>query len=270
MPEINIVLTPGELNKISLPRKQVVMIDTLRAGTTIITALNNGARAVIPFRSVRIMKKYYARLKNKDDFLLAGEEEMQGINGFHLGNSPLEFKQSVVAEKIILLKTNNGTEVLKKISKTVFKRKINIYIGGLINSQAVINKIANKNRDVYLICAGNHGTFSLEDFFTTGRFCSLLKYEGWEGDDLTVAASRIYKDNCAYQEIIKLFYHSCYGQNLLKIGHERDIKYASRVDFLSVVPVFNGHLIIPADKSIDTNFNNQPIKVFGKQYVASA
>lgn len=251
MPKVHIVLTPGELNKNRLRRKQVVMIDTLRANTTIITALNNGAKAVIPFASSQLLKTFYKKLENKKDYLLAGEAKTEGIKGFHLGNSPLEFKQSIVKEKIILLKTNNGTNILQKINDINIKTNLSIYIGALVNSKVITNKIINKKNDVYLICAGSQGTFSLEDFFTAGRFCSLLIHRGWEGDDLTVAANRIYQDNSAYQEIVKLFYHSCNGQNLLKLGYDKDIKYASRVDSISVVPVYNGHLITRLNKEIN-------------------
>lgn len=240
MPEIKIILTPGEVNQINLHNKNIVIIDTLRTGTTIVAALANGIRTIYPFAKIGSLIKFYNKQKNKDLYICAGEDKGRKIEGFALGNSPLSFTNSKFTGKIMLLKTSNGTAVLSRI------RKINsAYIGGLVNSSKIAELIINRGQDVYLLCAGSAGAFSLEDFFTAGRYCYLLKKAGWRGDDLTNAAQRIYEDNSEYSEIVNLFYLSRNGQNLLHLGSDKDIELASRIDIYNTVPIFDGNKIRP-------------------------
>ncbi|MFP4660576.1 MAG: 2-phosphosulfolactate phosphatase [Halanaerobiales bacterium] len=239
MHDIRIVLTPGELKKTSIENQIIIVIDTLRASTTIITALSNGIREIFPFSTRPELIGFYNRQPDKEKYLLAGEYKGKRIRGFDLGNSPLSFASKKFENNIVLLKTSNGTKVLNSI-----KKNNSIYIGGLVNSKSIVRLIRKKHRDVFLVCAGSYGTFSLEDFFAAGRYCYLLKREGWKGDDLTVAAARIYEDNSEYDDIVKLFYHSRNGQNLLELGYKKDIKFSSRVDIFNIVPVFNGEKII--------------------------
>jgi len=89
----------------------VLVIDVLRASTSIAAALNNGARAVIPFQGVdEAMTR--ARSLERSDVLLAGERKMVPIRGFDLGNSPGEFTPAVVQGKTIVMTTTNGTAAL--------------------------------------------------------------------------------------------------------------------------------------------------------------
>ncbi|MFP4015785.1 MAG: 2-phosphosulfolactate phosphatase [Halanaerobiales bacterium] len=243
MHSVRIVLTPGELKDTSIEKQIIIVIDTLRASTTIITALANGITAVLPFSTRTELIDYYNNEVEKDKLLLAGEYEGKRIIGFDLGNSPLAFINKKYNNNIVLLKTSNGTKVLNSISDNNI-----VYIGGLVNSKAIVRLIKDKQRDVYLVCAGSYGTFSLEDFFAAGRYCCLLKREGWQGDDLTVAAARIYEDNSEYDDIVKLFYHSRNGQNLLDLGYEKDIKFCSRVDIIDIAPVFDGKKIMKEDR----------------------
>jgi 2-phosphosulfolactate phosphatase len=239
VPDISITLTPDELDKIPCRGQIVVAIDTLRASTSIVTALANGASSVMPFNSRFHLERYYLSKAGSNYYLLAGEKGGKAISGFDLGNSPLSFQPGIVKNKVILLKTNNGTRILKKISP-----ENRIFIGALINSIGVIRRLLDLNRDVYLSCAGTEDAFSLEDFFTAGRYSYLLLKEGWSGDDLVTAAARIYEDNRDYDDIVNLFLQSQNGQNLLKLGFSKDIEFAARIDKFSIAPYLNGDNII--------------------------
>ncbi|MEJ6950686.1 2-phosphosulfolactate phosphatase [Natronospora cellulosivora (SeqCode)] len=238
MPEVKIILTPGELEKQKISNRTVVVIDALRASTTIVTALSNGIDSIIPFSSKKELLKYYNKHKEKNNLLLAGEDKGRKIAGFDLDNSPLSFLNPILKGKTILFKTSNGTSVLNKIDRSNL-----ILVGSLINSKIISELIMEKGENVYLICAGSNGAFSLEDFVSAGRFCYLLKQSAWKGDDLTTAAARIYEDNSLYKELVKLFYHSRNGQNLLELGYEEDIKFASKLDYYNLIPVYDGKII---------------------------
>ncbi len=244
MPRIQVILTPGELRDSKIENEIVIVIDTLRASTTIVTALANGIEAVFPFSTASALKEYYKQEQNKSKYILAGEYEGRRITGFDFGNSPLSFVNNRFRNQIMLLKTSNGTRVLDEISKNNI-----VLIGGLVNSLKIVSMTLEKRDDVFLVCAGSNGTFSLEDFFAAGRYCFLLRKAGWEGDDLTVAAARIYEDNSEYDDIVNLFYHSRNGQNLRDLGYEKDIKFSSKVDIFDIAPVFDGKKII-SKKSI--------------------
>ncbi|ACL70924.1 2-phosphosulfolactate phosphatase [Halothermothrix orenii] len=234
MPDIYITLTPDELKNIPDKGVIVVVIDTLRASTTIVTALANGARKVIPFATSSKLQEYY-RKNPSAHYMLCGEKGGEKIPGFDLGNSPSEISPGMVMDKIMLIKTTNGTRVLEDISSDN-----RVYIGALVNSCAVVEEVKKKEKDVYLVCAGTRGKFSLEDFFAAGRFSSLLMNEGWNGGDLEFAAARIFEDNSSYQETINLFHHSQNGQNLRELGYKEDIKFAARRDIFSIVPYWDG------------------------------
>ncbi|MFW6389665.1 MAG: 2-phosphosulfolactate phosphatase, partial [Halanaerobiales bacterium] len=193
-----------------------------------------------PFTDINSVQKYYNSIKfNHNNYITAGEKEGKKYKDFSLGNSPLSYNQEKIKNKTILLKTSNGTKVLNKLNDNN-----KIYIGALVNCKSLINRLVTYKDNVYLVCAGRNGTFSLEDFFTAGRFCYLLKQRGYSGDDLTIAAARIYKDNSDYEDIIKLFFHSDNGQNLLRLGYKKDIKYAAQKDIFSEIPYLKNHKII--------------------------
>lgn len=239
VPEIKMILNLDELKYINLHNKNLLIIDTLRTGTTIITALANGIEYVYPFTRISSLVSFYNKKKNRDKYICAGEYGRKRIKGFDLGNSPLSFNQNCVKNKILLLKTSNRSIVLNRISRTN-----TVFIGSLVNSSKVAEVIFNKGQDVYLICAGrSSGGFSLEDFFTAGRYCYLFKKAGWDGDDLTKTASRIYENNSEHNEIVNLFFHSKNGRDLLKLGYVEDIKFSSRIDIIDIVPIFDGFKI---------------------------
>jgi len=239
VPEVKVILTPGELKDSKIENEIMIVIDTLRASTTIVTALASGIEAVFPFSTESALRDYYMKEQNKAKYILAGEFEGKPIKGFDFGNSPLIFANNRFRKRIMLLKTSNGTKVLDQISKNNL-----VLIGGLVNSMKIVSMILDKEDDVYLVCAGSNGTFSLEDFFGAGRYCFLLREAGWKGDVLTVAAARIYEDNSEYEDIVNLFYHSRNGQNLFDLGYEKDIKFSSKVDIYDIAPVFDGKKII--------------------------
>src|SRR5207253_3831472 len=109
--KIDVHFTPLGLGAADLAGRGVVVIDVLRATTSVITALANGAKAVIPAATSEEAVRLASNLE-KDGVLLAGERKTLKIEGFALGNSPVEMTPAAVAGKTIVLTTTNGTPAL--------------------------------------------------------------------------------------------------------------------------------------------------------------
>ena len=138
----------------------VVMIDVLRASTSITTALANDARAVVPVETpddVVMRSKAFERR----DVRLAGERRLNRIEGFDLGNSPLEFTREAVEGKTILMTTTNGTPAI-----TTMQGARDVIIGSYVNYTAVLTMLRAALRggtDITIACAGRDRQFALED-----------------------------------------------------------------------------------------------------------
>ncbi len=151
--------------------KVVVVIDVLRAATTVASALANGARAVIPFDSVDepvTLSKQYER----SEIRLAGERKMQRIPGFDLGNSPLEYTRSVVQGRTILYSTTNGTVALVATSGA----KLCLF-AAFVNCGATVRAVRNATKtdgDVLIVCAGHERRVTLDDVVCAGRMARAI------------------------------------------------------------------------------------------------
>lgn len=142
MNNLETLFIPEEIKNIELAGKLVVMIDVLRASSTIVTALANGCRGFIPILSPDQAKKK-AQQFEKEGVLLGGEREGTKIEGFDLGNSPREYKKEAVKDKTIIFSTTNGVKTLEMV-----KSAYEIIIGSFLNllgfiprSSAAVNKI---------------------------------------------------------------------------------------------------------------------------------
>lgn len=164
---IDVLLGEAPVAPADVAERVVVVIDVLRAATTVATALSNGARAVVPFESVDetvLRAKAYARGEVK----LAGERRMVRIEGFDLGNSPLEFTTDAVAGRTILYSTTNGTAAL-----TATHGAREVYFAAFANAAATVaavrSSIATGSGDVTIVCSGHERHLALEDVVCAGR-----------------------------------------------------------------------------------------------------
>ena len=145
---LDVFVTPGEIAAPALAGRTVVVLDILRATTSIVEALNAGARSVFPVGSI----EEALRLANnfgRDEVLLAGERRCLPIEGFDLGNSPREFTEDRVGGKTIVMTTTNGTAAM---ALTVNADRV--YIGALSNRSAVIDLLVQSEADPVFLCSG--------------------------------------------------------------------------------------------------------------------
>jgi len=238
MNNLEALFIPEEIKNIKLAGKLVVIIDVLRASSTIVSALANGCRGFIPILSPDKAKKK-AQEFEKERVLLGGEREGIKIEGFDLGNSPREYKREVVKDKTIIFSTTNGVKTLEMV-----KGAHRIIIGSFLNLQAVCNYCANYTGDILIICAGKEGRFSLEDAACAGMIINSLRevsLGGHQEVDANLTAQLLYKkfDN----NILEILRKSQHGRYLESIGLDEDLKFCSQLDFFRIVPVFKDGII---------------------------
>ncbi len=143
----------------------VVVIDVLRASTTVVQALASGARAVIPFADVDDVLSVASRY-SRGDVLLAGERRALPIAGFDVGNSPAAMTAERVRNKTVLMTTTNGTAAL--LSTHGARR---VYVGAFANLSVTVSAVAEQcaaGTDVLLVCAGQDKRVALEDVACAG------------------------------------------------------------------------------------------------------
>ena len=238
MNNLETLFIPEEIKNIELAGKLVVIIDVLRASSTIVTALANGCRGFIPILSPDQAKKK-AQQFEKERVLLGGEREGTKIEGFDLGNSPREYKREAVKDKTIIFSTTNGVKTLEMV-----KGAYRIIIGSFLNLQAVCNYCTNYQGDISIICAGKEGKFSLEDAACAGMLIDSFKntFPGTcQESDANLTARLLYEK--FGNNILEILRKSQHGRYLESIGLAEDLKFCSQLDFFHIVPIFRDGII---------------------------
>jgi len=219
----------------------VLVIDVLRASTSIAAALNNGARAVIPFQGVDDAMTR-ARSLERSDVLLAGERKMVPIRGFDLGNSPGEFTPAVVQGKTIVMTTTNGTAALAGAQGAH-----EVLVGSFANYSVVVawlRAAARADKSITLVCAGTDGRFALEDAICAGRFVRAIARRGIEaelGDAARIAAMI---DRQMGADLPSVLRDSEHGRALIEAGHGDDVAYCATLDTNPVVPIYRDRQVV--------------------------
>lgn len=227
--------TPEVTPSDSLPDCAVV-IDVLRATTTIATALNAGAEAVQAFRDLdELMAASDAWLPEKR--LCAGERGGAKVEGCDLGNSPLDCTPEVMVGKRLFISTTNGTRALQRVEKSPV-----VITAAIINCQAAVNYLLEKRPEtVWILGSGWEGSFSLEDTVCAGAIAQSLFAAMGEsslamtGNDEVVGAIALYSQ--WQNNLLELFCKSSHGQRLLRLGCDEDLKYCAEKDTLDVLPI---------------------------------
>jgi 2-phosphosulfolactate phosphatase len=219
------------------PGSVVVVIDVFRASTTIAAALAGGARFVLPAADVEQAMKL-AEPYAENEVLLGGERECQRIEGFQLGNSPREYTREAVAGKVIVFTTTNGTRAL-----TAAKDSATVLVGSFVNFSAVVGAAAGHDA-ITMLCAGNNGRLSLEDFACAGGLVNRLAKGESRLDDAALAARAAYKN--LKTDLSRTLAATEHALRLADLGFRADLDFALKVDSVPVVPhLSEGRIVAP-------------------------
>jgi 2-phosphosulfolactate phosphatase len=229
----DVILIPCEFAGRSRPQRTAVVVDVIRATSSIVSAFEHGCRSVLPAESADEARSLAA---SHPGALLCGEREGRRIEGFALGNSPREFTREAVAGKALILATSNGTRTLRAVSpgRTVA-------IGALMNRRAVAEWLQRRGDDALLICSGYEGIFSLEDAVCAGGIAEHAAASGAALGDGAEACRILWHRHAG--DLRGLLRGTAWGQHILGIGLGADLDACARLDTTAAVPVLQDGLI---------------------------
>lgn len=208
-----------------------IMVDVLRASTTITAALDKFSKIIPCFTPEDAFK-----LKSEVGGVIAGERKGAKIEGFDIGNSPTAINDFSTDADTLILTTSNGTRILEKMNSTVL-------IGCLNNAEAVAEaslKVAESHID--LVMAGVWEKFAIEDFLAAGEIIHQIskKCEECEISEYAKSAVLASRD---FEEVKKAFYESTSGNKLKGLGYEADIKYSLAKNSSNNVGIYENNII---------------------------
>ena len=215
---VHVAFTPGELT----PAPIGIVVDVLRATSTISQALASGYRRVLCCAEIDEAR---ALAESERPAKLAGERRLEPIEGFDFGNSPSELEGEPAAETLVLT-TTNGTRLLVAAAER-FER---VYVGSLLNLEAVAATARESGEDVAVLCAGVLGELALDDAYCAGRIAEAV---GGEPADSARAAILLAH---AYPSALEGLGASRSAANLRRHGLEADVERCARENVLDVVP----------------------------------
>lgn len=229
---VDVAFTPAELPKGGAAGRTVVVIDVLRATSTMVHALANGARRIVPVTTVEEAVRKAEEL-GRDAVLLCGERDCQQIRGFDLGNSPEEFTPERVAGRTLVMSTTNGTPALLAAAGSA-----ECLVGALLNAGAVARRVAAAGRDAVILCSGREGRFAYEDAFCAGLVLRRLRRlrSRVRTDDAGRAVVRLI--GRGEGSALPVLRRSAAARRLLELDLGQDVHFCAQVDVHDVLPVF--------------------------------
>jgi len=240
-PELFTSLSPALLHLYDVSSSIVVIIDVLRATSTIATALYNEAKQIIPVDSVAEC----IRLGKQIDGITAGERDGKVAEGLEYGNSPFEYPASFIKGKTLVLTTTNGTKLLHMALEKSAKR---IIIGSFPNISAVCDYLIAQKQPVILGCAAWKDRVNIEDTLFAGAVISRIKDHFSINCDSSAMAETMYNDaKSDLYEFMKKKNASHYHR-LSNYGLEKDIRYCLTDDVANVLCLYDDGKLVATGK----------------------
>jgi len=232
MPEERVVrvhLTPDRLTPALLADSVAVVIDVLRATTTIIQALAAGCIAVWPVAEVEEARRLADGMR-AGRVLLGGERGGTPLPGFDLGNSPSEYTCSRCKGTTLVLTTTNGTRALLRAAPAA-----RTLVAGFVNYSAVCEQLAVEKRPIDIVCAGYQGEVALDDALLAGALVEYLcEHQAVALNDAARLAWDCFEHHGRVLDgALEI---STGGVHLRSLGYDEDIRAAARVDQFALVP----------------------------------
>ncbi|MFM6983200.1 MAG: 2-phosphosulfolactate phosphatase [Chitinophagaceae bacterium] len=214
---IKVVLSPALLHLTKVKDTNVVVIDILRATSTICTAIHHGALAVKAVAS----PAETLNLKS-ENYLTAAERDGQKLEGFDMGNSPFECMDGRVEGKKIALTTTNGTKCIEAVANAGAR---NVFAGSFLNLNAMADFLAKDGAPVVMLCAGWKDSFNLEDTLFAGALIEAVseRSETFIDCDAALMAEDLYK--IAKSDLVGYLKKSSHYRRLSHLHHEEDMVY---------------------------------------------
>lgn len=229
---IEVIPNAGSAVTTNFVNKLAIIIDVLRATSTMVTALANGCKAIVP---VLTLEEALEKSLLLPGALLGGERQAQRLEGFDFGNSPFDYVPEKVGGKRVIMTTTNGTRAIMACREAPY-----ICMASFLNLHSIVEAVQQKfsgNTELeglVILCAGTNDRFDLPDTLCAGMLIDALGRE-FILNDLGIAARMLYKsnENCLTETILG----TNHGQRLISLGFEEDVVYCTTSNILPIVPV---------------------------------
>ncbi len=223
------LLATGALTPVPVDRPQVcLVVDVLRASTSLVTLVDRGAGPILIAASVE-----EARQHRVDGAVMAGEQEGLAPPGFDYGNSPVELSTAAVNGRPVIFVTTNGTAAIRAVRRTG-----PVLVAAMRNAAAAVGEAVQSARaggmDITIVCAGREGGFGLDDAHCAGYLATrFLEAGSFDLTDGAQAAVQLYR---ADADTLAVFRRTAAGQNVIRLGLEEDVAYCVARDRSTAVP----------------------------------
>ncbi len=231
LPSLHTVLSPALLDLYEIKDSIVVVIDVLRATSTIATALYNGATAVIPVDDIAKC----INISNAIGGITAGERDGKIADGLQYGNSPFEYPPEFIKGKTLVLTTTNGTKLLHM---ALARGASHIITGSFPNFSAVCEYLITQNKPVILGCAGWKDRVNIEDTLFAGAVIRRIRDHFSIQDDSSNIAETLYVN--AQNDLFGFLKdkNATHYQRLTGFGLEIDLRYCLSPDTANILPFY--------------------------------
>jgi 2-phosphosulfolactate phosphatase len=232
-PTIEVCLTPALFHQYDISQSIVVVIDVLRATSSICVAFQHGARSIVPVSTVEESMAYKAK-----GFLIGAERQGTMLEGFDLGNSPFSYMDEKIRGRDIALTTTNGTKAIN-----IARHAKMLVVGSFLNIDALAQWLTEQNQNVICLCSGWKDTFNLEDTLFAGALAKKLAehFELSLHRDSTLAAIHLF--DCAKNDLYGFLENSSHRIRLSRLNIHNDIVYCLSPNKAPVVPVLRNGVL---------------------------
>ena len=228
---MHVCMTPALIDQFDVSNAIVVVIDILRATTSMCVAFDNGVEFMVPVEHVDECVTYKDR-----GYLIAGERSGEQLAGFDMGNSPFSYHKEAVYGKRIAMTTTNGTRAIKAAQALNAKE---IVVGSFGNIGILSNWLIKQNENVCLVCAGWRDNITLEDSIYAGALARKLRHNFKRFQDTTLVAETLFISANSRKRYF--FRNSSHFQRLIHLNIQEEVKYAMRRDTHPVIPMMVGN-----------------------------
>ena len=227
---IEVCLSPAMVHLYDIRHSIVVVIDILRASSSICVAFHNGAERIVPVMSLDESMSYKSK-----GFIVGAERNGEMIEGFDLGNSPFSFMGEKVRGKSIALTTSNGTRAIQAA-----KHSHQVVIGSFLNLNVLTDWLRIQDQNVVCLCSGWKNVFNLEDTLFAGAVVNRLinEFSYSSNCDSAIASQHLY--NLAKDDMYAFLENSSHRKRLERLHIEEDIRYCLTPNQAPVIPVLQG------------------------------
>lgn len=239
--QVDVIPTINEAISDDFVQKTVVVIDVLRATSSMATAIAHGCSKIIPVETVN-----QARQLQGEGQMLGGERYCKKIPGFDFGNSPMEYMSERVRGATIIMSTSNGTRAIQKSLKAS-----HVLAGCILNASACARAALAFEKDIRIVCAGTQDQFSLEDGLGAGLILHemmALRADLEVGDFGQAMHSALLHVRDGLEEAL---FRCKNGRKLVRLGMADDVKFCARPNVFEAVPIMQGDALVawrPAGK----------------------